>query len=391
MANTTLTADLVLKEAKRVFMNNCPFVASMSRNYDNSYEAYGAKAGESIRIRKPMKYTVRSGKTMQVQDNTENYSTLTKSVWRGIDLKFSQKELTLDINRFSELYIKPAMSILASNVDQYCMSTVTKKVYNTITLPVTNLDRADVIAADKVLNDFSTPSSDRYAVLSNQGYADLLDQNATLFNPTTDLSRQYLQGNIGDMYGFKTSRTSNIYSHTTGTYNGAHVVDGASQTGATLTVKTGTGAPTEGDTFTIANVYSLNPTTLQSTGELQVFTVGAGATATSWPIYPSLSVTGSAATVSALPADAAVITEIGTASTAYAQNLFYHRDAFAFATADLEMPRGLDFAARNTEGDLSMSIMRDFDIINADTYCRIDILFGVVDVIPEWAVRAYQP
>ena len=391
MANTILTADVVLKEAKRDFVNQTPFISSMRRSYDGSYSAYGAKAGDAIRIKKNTKLTARTGKTMQAQNLVEESVSLARSNIYGVDLVFSEKELTMDLAEFSRDIIKPAISVLAAKVESAAMASLTKQVYNTITLPVTALDRADIIAADKMLNDFSAPGSDRFAVLSNQGYGDLLDANAALFNPNQKISRQYTEGFLGDMYNFSTARTSNIYSHTTGTYNGAHVVDGASQTGATLTVKTGTGAPTEGDTFTIAGVNSLNPVTLADTGELQVFTVGAGATASSWPISPSLSITGSSATVTALPADAATITEIGVASTSYKQNLFYHRDAFAFATADMMLPKGVDFAARNTEGNLSMSIIRDYDIVNSDILCRLDIVCGWVAVQPEFAVRAYQP
>ncbi len=389
MANTTLTADLILKEAKYQFKNATPFVSSLSRSYDTTMTAAGAKAGEDIRIRRPMKYGVRTGKVMDVQDNTETYKTLTKSIWKGIDLKFSLKELSLDINRFSDLYIKPAMSVLGSAVDQYCLTKAYKQVYNTLALPSTNFDRADVIAAKTMLTNFSTPLSSLYACVNPDTEGQLLNENASLFNPATSIGRQYTEGVMGKAYGFDFASSPNVASHTTGPYNGAHVVDGASQTGDTLTVKTGTGAPTEGDVFYIAGVYELNPVNQTSTGNLQKFTIGASASATSWPISPSIVVTGNQKTVSASPADDAVITEIGTASTAYPQNLFYNKDAFAVGFADLELPKGLAFAAKNVEDNIAMTIMRDFDIINADEFCRIDVLFGFETIIPEWAVRCY--
>jgi len=388
MANTILTADVILKEAKRVFKNSCPFITSMERSYDDTYEAMGAGAGDSIRIRRPMKYTMRTGKTMDTQNTTEDYVTLPRTNWNGIDMKFSQKDLTLDITRFSELYIKPAISILASGVERAAMNTVYKQVYNAITLPVTNLDRDDVLEAQRMLTEFSAPEDGRYAVVSPKGQADLISQNASIFNPSKEVARQYKTGSMGTMYGFDFGATANVVSHTTGA-DATGAVDGASQTGATLTVDGYSAAPAEGDVVTLAGVYALNPVTQQSTGQLQRFVIGSGATTTSLPITPSIVITGNQKTVSGSPANDAVISTVGSASTAYPQNLFYQKQAFAFGSVDMALPKGLDFAARNSEDNLSMSIMSDFDIIGADMLTRLDILWGIITVTPEFATRVY--
>lgn len=389
MANTSLTADIVLKEAKRIFKNSCPFLMSLGRNYDGVITAEGAKAGESIRIRRPMKYTTRSGKTMDVQDNTETYETLTRSNWYGVDLKFSQKELTMDLNRFSELYLRPAMSVLASKVENQCMTLAARETYNTITIPVTALDRDDIIAARVMLNDYSAPQIDRFAVLNPEGEGDLCSANASLFTPSKAIDRQYIEGSLGRIYGFDVASTPNVPS-ITNTADVAGAVNGPSQTGATLTVDALTVAPTQGMVFTIGDdVYGLNPTTQESLGKLQRFVVGSGATTTSIPISPSITVTGNQKTVSATPDDDDVISFVGNASTAYPRNLFYQKMAYASSFVDLELPKGLDFAARDTEEGIAMTIMRDFDVINADTYCRIDVVFGFKTIIPEWAVQVF--
>ena len=148
MANTILTADVVIKEAKRAFVNQTPFISSMRRSYDGSYSAYGAKAGDAIRIKKNTKLTARTGKTMQAQNLVEESVSLARSNIYGVDLVFSEKELTMDLAEFSRDIIKPAISVLAAKVESAAMASLTKQVYNTITLPVTALDRADIIAAD---------------------------------------------------------------------------------------------------------------------------------------------------------------------------------------------------------------------------------------------------
>lgn len=392
MANTTLTADIVLKEAKRVFKNKIPFIGSLGRNYDGVITAEGAKAGESIRIRRPMKYTARIGKTMDVQNNTETYETLTRSNWYGVDLKFSQKELTMDLNRFSELYVAPAMAVLASKVENICMTQAAKETYNAITLPTTNLDRADLIAAGVKLDDYSAPMDGRYGVVNPTGQGDLLNENASLFNPQASISRQYTDGVLGKAYGFDIAATPNVPS-ITNTADVAGAVNGASQTGASLTVDALTTAPIAGMIIQSIgdDVFGLNPVTQASLGKLQTFVLRDTATqsTTNLDIAPSITVTGNQKTVSAVPDNDDVVTFMGSAGTAYPRNLFYQKMAYAVSFVDLELPKGLDFAARNVEDDIAMTIMRDYDIINADTYCRIDVVFGFKTIIPEWATQVF--
>jgi hypothetical protein len=78
---------------------------------------------------------------------------------------------------------------------------------------------------------------------------------------------------------------------------------------------------------------------------------------------------------------------VGSASTVYEQHLAYHRDAFAFVTADLEMPQGVHFASRQTLDGLSIRIVRQYDINNDNIPARLDILHGYEAIRPEWACR----
>jgi hypothetical protein len=75
------------------------------------------------------------------------------------------------------------------------------------------------------------------------------------------------------------------------------------------------------------------------------------------------------------------------ASANFPINLAYHQDAFTFATADLELPRGVDFAGRETYDGISMRIVRAYDIANDLFPCRIDVLCGKLTMRPELACR----
>jgi hypothetical protein len=95
------------------------------------------------------------------------------------------------------------------------------------------------------------------------------------------------------------------------------------------------------------------------------------------------------ATMTALPQSSAVVTFVGTASTAYAQNLVYHKDAITFATADLLLPQGVDMAARAVHNGISLRVVRQYDINNDRMPCRIDVLYGFSTIRPQMACRIW--
>ncbi len=79
-------------------------------------------------------------------------------------------------------------------------------------------------------------------------------------------------------------------------------------------------------------------------------------------------------------------TAIGNAAD-YGISMAYHKDAFAFATADLVKPNGVDFCARQVMDGISMRIVRDYDISNDALPCRLDVLYGYKAIRPEIATR----
>lgn len=392
MANTTLTADLILKEAHRLFKNNTPFLQGMYRDYDNTYEAAGAKSGAAIRIRKPMQYTVRDGVTADIQNNVENSVTLTKSTRKGIDLKFSSAELTQDINRFSELYVVPAINVLASSVENDIMTQAVNAVSNQVGTEGT--DPASFLVhtqAGAKMTNFSTPQDYmRSNVLNPNGMATTVDALKGLFQSSTHIRDQYLQAQMGTGLGFEFAETPNVPVHTSGASDGLYEVNGAGQTGNALIVDTGTGTYTIGDVFTIAGVNSVNPTTKLDTGQLAQFVVtsafagGAGTIS----ISPAITLTGPNQTVTALPINNAVLTEAAgfVASATNAVNLAYHKYAFAFGTVDLDMPP-INYKAREVVDGVSMRLVGDYDIINDVVIYRLDIQYGFIAITPEWACR----
>ncbi len=61
---------------------------------------------------------------------------------------------------------------------------------------------------------------------------------------------------------------------------------------------------------------------------------------------------------------------------AKSQSILYHKDAFTFATADLIMPKGVDWGAREVYDGISLRIIRSYDFSLEHYVSRIDVLYG---------------
>jgi len=389
MANTLLTPTAVTREALRILHQKLNFVGNIVREYDSSYAKSGAKIGDSLKIRLPNQYTVRSGATLSAQDTTETSTTLQVATQKGVDLNFSSVDLTLSLDDFSSRILDPAMSVLAANVEYDALS-MYKDVSNSVWNGGAAATYNKALDARVILNRFLAPYSDRTALMDSQSMADVVKDTKTLFNDTAALSKQYKEGYMGRAAGFDWMENTLLPAHTRGGSNTAYLVNGGSQTGSTLVVDTGATAPAQGDVITIAGVYSVHPETKVSTGQLQQFVVGASATTTSFPISPAIIASGATQNVSGSPADNAAITFAGTASTAVGTSLLFQKEAFAFATADLVMPKGVDFAAREVVDGVSMRIVRMYDINNDKFPCRLDVLYGYKTLRPQLACRYHN-
>lgn len=390
MANTLLTPTAVTREALRILHQKLNFVGSIVREYDDSFAKSGAKIGDSLKIRLPNQYTVRTGATLSTQDTTESSITLQVATQKGVDLNFTSVDLTLSLDDFSKRILDPAMSVLAANIEADAMN-MYKDVYQSVWNGGSAATYNKVLDGRVILQRSLTPPNDRTANLNPLDMADLVKDTKTLFQDQKEIGRQYKEGYMGRAAGFDFVENTMWPAHTRGAGSG-YLINGASQTGSILTVDTGTGAIKQGDVFTIAGVFSVHPETKQSTGVLQQFVVTADASsgATSIAISPEIVASGAKQNVSGSPADNAAITFLGTASTAVGTSLLYQKEAFAFATADLVMPKGVDFSAREVLDGISMRIVRMYDINNDKFPCRLDVLYGYKTLRAQLACRQHN-
>jgi hypothetical protein len=393
---------MITRKALEILENNLVITRNVNRQYDDSFAVSGAKIGSTLRIRLPDRALVTDGAALQVQDDAEQSTTLTVSTQKHIGVNFTTAELTLSLDDFAERVLKPRISQLASSIDAD-VANAYKAIFNTVGTPGTSPATALVLLqAQQKLNESAAGMAPRYATVNPAANAGLVNGLSGFFNPTDTISKQFKNGMMGTgVLGFdEINMSQSIKVHTTGSRAGTILVNGAvsTQGQSTISIDGLTGATdtvTVGDVFTIANVFAVNPQTRESTGSLQQFVVTAAQTgvsnalanmAISPPIYTS---TSALATVNSFPADNAAVTFVGTASTAYPQNMIYHKDAIAFATADLVLPTGVDMAARAVHNGISLRIIRDYDINNDRMPCRIDVLYGFSTIRPQMACRLW--
>ena len=400
MANSLLTIDMITRKALEILENNLVITRTVNRQYDDSFAVEGAKIGSTLRIRLPDRALVTDGAALQVQDDNEQFTTLTVSNQKHIGVNFTSAELTMQLDDFAERVLKPRISQLASSIDADVANSY-KSIFQSVgtpgTTPATSLV---LLQAQQKLNESAAVMSPRYATVSPAANAGLVEGLKGLFNPVNTISRQFKNGLMGEgVLGLEEINMSqSIKQHTTGSRTGAHTVTTTVSTQGQATINiTGTGSQTiaAGDVFTIASVFAVNPQTRESTGSLQQFVVteantASGGAYTSVAISPALyTSTNALATVDSFPQSSAVVTFLGSASTQYPQNLIYHKDAISFATADLLLPQGVDMASRQVHNGISLRVVRQYDINNDRLPCRIDVLYGFSAIRPPMAVRLW--
>lgn len=408
MSNTNLTIDMVTKEAMRIAHEKCAFLSTITREYDESFAKTGAKNGSTLRVRKPNQFTRRSGsRVMDVQDVTETSTTITLATQDGVDMRFNSSELALELDEFSKRYIEPAVSVLVSGIEADCLETATQAVWNQVGTAgtVVGSSSGDISAihnARALLNRNLAPMGDRSFQLDSVTMAAIANGQKSIFNPVNGVSKAFTEGFFGRGMGFDWYENERTYVHTVGsgvaslaTAADATITDGGGS-GDTATITwSGSEVVAAGDTFTLPKVYMCHPETKANTGQLMQFVVTVASTGTTATIAPRVywsgpkqnvcNATGGASV--AADFDSETATAFGTASTAYRQNLAYHKEAFTFVAADLPLMDDAHKCSRLTKDGLSIRVWQASDIRNDELLTRLDILYGFKALRPEWAVR----
>jgi P22 coat protein - gene protein 5 len=414
MADNLINSNKILNETLRIVHNQSAYLGNINRQYDDKFAQMGAKVGAIASARLPVQYTIRNGAVANIQDVNETTVPITIQPEFGIDWDFTDYDLTLNIDKFSERYLEPAGKRIAAEIDTR-IGLLYKKVANFSgtpgTVPSTPLAALD--AAVLLDNNIAPRDGNRTFALTPLANSRMVNGMGNLFNDSGRNSKQMREGLMTTNLGMDFQMSQNLPSHTVGPLGGTPLVNGANQgiinvgttdnphaSGGTLVTDGWTAAAAlrlnEGDVITISGVGMVNPETKAVTGDLMRFVVTAnvssdGAGNATIPIFPAIIAGGAYQNVTARPADNAAITVVsGAANTTYAQNMLYHKDAFTMVTVDMEKISGMDMFARSSADGVSMRFVRGYDIVNNRRICRFDILAGFSVLRPQWACRVPQ-
>lgn len=392
MPNALLTPTAVTRKALQILHQKLNFIGSINRQYDDSFAQSGAKIGSQIKIRLPNEYTVRTGATLSTQDVSESSETLTVATQKGVDMTFTSAELTLSMDDFAERILEPAISVLAANMEADALS-MALDVYQAVNNVGSAVTLNKVLGARKLLTDALAPQSDRKLILNTQDNLDLVDGLKGLFQDSKEIAAQYRDGLVGRTAGFgEIYENTLLPSQTTGTAAAAtgYTVNGAGQTGSTVVVATGANTFKKGDVITFAGCNRVHPETKADTGALQQFVVTAdyAGGAGSISISPAIVTSGGRQNVSASPTNGGAVAKVGGASAVYRPSLAFHKNAFTFATADLEdVSKYGAWGAREVFDGISMRIARQYAISSDTIPCRVDVLYGYRTIRAQLACR----
>jgi len=401
MAQTLVTIDMVTREALRIAHEKCAFISTTDRQYDDSFAKTGAKIGTALRVRKPNQYVRTTGsRVMDVQDQAETTSSITVATQDHVDMRFNSAELSLSIDELSKRYIEPAVSVLVSGIEADYLAYCTKATYNVAGTAGTAI--ASLVApgaARAKLNQGLAPKDNLRAIqMDSVTMGGLVNGVSAYFNPSSAIGDQYKEGlvartSMADYYENERVWTMTNGADVTGNTDAAALVtDGGS------TIDMHTLIPVAdvivGQVFTVAGVYACHPETKAAYSNLQQFTITAIG-ATTLTIAPATYLTGAQKNVSSSTGgnlattdfNAKAVVFVGAASTSYAQSLMYHKEAFQFVTADLPLMDDAAKCVRRVQDGLSMRVWQASDIRNDELLMRIDILYGMAALRPQWASR----
>lgn len=390
-----LTPQVITKESLVILENNLVAANRVNRKFENKF----VKIGASLTIRKPNRFTVATGAALQVQDIAEPSVTMTVDTQNHVDFQFTSQDLTLTVEEFNSRYLKPAMATLANQVDFNVLnhwSDVSNYVGTPNVTPATFSSSVQLVGRRQ--DDLAAVQDGRCLVLNPAAHWAIANGLISSFVMPT-AKDALVKGYLTTIGGYEIYMDQNIQGGNAGQHNTsvAGVVTSAGNgTGTTTQMFGGTATETVsmGEVFTVAGVFNINPQNRQSTGVLKNFvtTVSSTPTSSTWTLNfsPPIVTSGPYQNVTGPMSTGAGITWLTgttTAQIAGTQNLAFTRDAFGLVMVPMEIPGGVDFAARETYRNISMRTIRAYDINNDVFPTRIDILYGDATYYDELAVR----
>lgn len=399
-------AGVIAKMAAGFLNDHIQFVKTIDKADTSDFDGKnGYKSGDTIQINVPAQFTLGTGAdiTSTIQDVVETKVSLTVNNQYNVPIAFTSAEIATDLGlkSWAKRVLEPQMITLANNIESACLSQAVLATYNSVgTAGSTVFDTETILNAGRKLDEAGCADYDnRFVLLNPAANVSAVNARKGLFQQSDKIAEQYRKGAMGIADGFTFLRNNLLPSVTYGNdVTGVEVDTSVSVEGSTTLIVKGltanTGTVTAGSVFTVENVFQVHPVTKATLPVLQQFTVVMGGTADgngdlSLTVSPAMytSASDGQQNISAFPLVDADVTFVGSASTAYGQNLAFHKSAFRFVSLPLVQPDGVDMVAQETMNGITVRIVRAYDILTDKMIMRADVLWGLAAVRPQWASR----
>ena len=379
----------------------------VTTKFDKDFSNETVAVGDTVKVRRPPEFLVRDGATMSASDAKIGTVDVTIDKQKGVDVSFTSKELTLDVDDLlKNQMMKAKAAVLAQQIDSDLIGE-TLEFPHWVGTPGQLINSAsDFFVGVQRAMELSIPMDDLHGILSPADHFALAGSFAALSASDSTVKTAIEKAKLPMVGGVQPYVSQNVVTLTVGTRaaSSAAQVNGNSQNVTydsvrttytqTLNVNNLTAGHTikRGEVFTIANVNAVNPRSKVDLGYLQKFVVTEDVTATdgtaALTIANPIITSGAYQTVTAAPVSGAAITWMGTASTAYAQNAIFHRGSIALVGTKLEEPKSGVYAyATDPETGLSIRTWSQSDITNDTHSTRVDVLYGVCNLDTRLGVR----
>lgn len=413
MTNSLLTPDIIAKEGLMQLENSLVLGNKVHADYSKEF----AMNGETISIDRPIRFHGQSD-NLDVSSYNEDIimgkDTITMDQTETVKFKVTAKERTLDLDALSKKLIQPAIAVLRDRIETEIAALYTNLYHFSGTPGTIPGTFKSLGTPGAIMTDQAVPTDDRFAVHGTEAGLELADGLKGVY--VQDKAKTALErATVGFYAGFDNFVSVHAPTHVVGALGGTPLVNGGSQGVTYLASKdqktsslitdgwsnSVTGLLKKGDIFTIANVFSVNPNSLQSTGRLQTFSVmadanssgGGAATLTISPaIIPATETIANGkayATVTAAPADNAAITvKTGSAGGSYKQSLLLHPNAFSLVSRPLDIPSSEGVQTSTAQGNrMTIACTKSVDFNTLDENFRFDILFKATCLDERLGVR----
>ncbi len=401
MSNTLVTCSIVARESLAILENMLSFSTMVNRDWEaefTSNQSRGYAPGQTINIKKPPRYTYRSGRVAVPQATVETTIPLTLAQG-GTDLNFTSIERTLSLTKLEDK-LTAAMATVANEIDRQGLQLAHYNTFNALNptgaLPTTQaLALAAITDCNRRLDEMGAARDKQRGFVMGPGLNSAAIQGfAGLFNAQATIGKQFGSGLMVDSLGLAYAMDQNVDTHTNGAATATNI-NGAGQTGSAITVvATAGGTLSKGTVITLPGVFAVNPQSRTSTGVLAQFVITADVLvgSTSLPISPAIVTSGAFQNVTASPTTGAPYVIVGAASTSYQTNVAFHKDAFTLAMVPMWAPpggKGVIDVAQETYKGYTIKVTEFYDGVNDNSIMRLDVLFGWAATYPELSVKYY--